>query len=335
METRGGKVRRKPTDTELNDEDTPHDENRSPEHEDMAEEEMGEASLANILKELKDFRRDNMKQLADIQQKLNSTNDRLEEAESRIDDVETAMQAASTILKKLVQKQEETEAKLTDQEARARRENIRIYSIPEQSEGNDIITFLEEMFRDSLDFPRDVELKIERAHRALGPRPADPAKPRSIIAKFSSFRVKEEVVRRAWRKQQVFHNNKRYYVDPPAILKKRAEYTQAKKTLKEKKIRFQTPFPAKMRVFYEDGVCLYQNAAEATADMSSRGLPVTVITPTSDPLQRELQQLSGWRSSGDRTAATRGSVLSQSSEENRQRIVQKLQGFRRLSSTDW
>lgn len=333
METRRGKGQRKTMDTELNDEETQL-RISSPEHED---EEMGEASLASIFKELKDFRRDNMKQLLDIQQRMQSTNNRLDEAECRIDDVETAMQAASTLLKRLIQRQDETEAKLTDQEARARRDNIRIYSIPEQAEGNNIISFLEGLLRESLDFPRDAEMKIERAHRALGPRPEDPAKPRSIIAKFASFRVKEEVIRRAWLKQQVFHNNKRFYVDhdyPPAILKKRAEYTQAKKVLKEKKIKFQTPYPAKLRVFYEDGTRLYPNAAEATADMSSRGLPVTVISPTIDPYQRELQRLSSWRSTEDHSTAKQRSARSQSTEENRQRMVEKLQEFRRQAATD-
>ena len=75
-------------------------------------------------------------------------------------------------------------------------------------------------------------------------------------------------------------NNDRFYVDhdfPPEVLKKCSEYAEAKKVLKEKRIKFQTPYPARMRVFYEDGTRLYQNAAEATRDMASRGFPVTVV----------------------------------------------------------
>lgn len=119
---------------------------------------------------------------------------------------------------------------------------------------------------------------------------------------------------------------------PPAILKKRAEYTQAKKVLKEKKIKFQTPYPAKMRVLYEDGVRLYQSAAEATADMSSRGFPVTVISPTIDPCHRELQRLSAWRSTDDKGAATERDARPQFTEETRQRMMEKLHGFRRQTS---
>lgn len=44
--------------------------------------------------------------------------------------------------------------------------------------------------------------------------------------------MKEAILRRAWK-----------------VLKKRGEYTEAKKVLKEKRIKFQTPYPARMRCF--------------------------------------------------------------------------------------
>ena len=44
------------------------------------------------------------------------------------------------------------------------------------------------------------------------------------------------------------------------------------------KICFQTPFPAKLQVFHEDGMRLYQRAEEATTDMKDKGLPVSVMT---------------------------------------------------------
>lgn len=94
------------------------------------------------------------------------------------------------------------EAKLIDQEGRPRWENIQIYGIPEEVEGNNISNFLEKLQRDSLDLPQDMELKIESAHRALAPKPTDShTKPRSIIVKFASYKVKEEVIRKAWQKK--------------------------------------------------------------------------------------------------------------------------------------
>lgn len=86
----------------------------------------------------------------------------------------------------------------------------------------------------------------------------------------------------------------------PTILKKRAEYAEAKKILKERKVKFQTPYPAKLRVFYNDGTRLYQTTAEATKDMASRGFPVTIISTPINPDQREIQLLSTWQMAGGR-----------------------------------
>lgn len=198
----------------------------SPVHEAEGQE-MEEVSLEKVLTELRDFRHDNKQQLSEIQQDLHKTSDRLDEAEGRIEEVETALQAASSLLTQLLQRQDNMEAKLIDQEGRARWENIRIYGIPEGAEDNNIEGFIDKLFRDCLDFPQDAQIKIERAHRALGPKPAKAqSKPRSIIVKFASYKVKEEVIRRAWQKGQVQYNNERFYVDhdyPPAIIKKRAE----------------------------------------------------------------------------------------------------------------
>ncbi|KAI4877042.1 hypothetical protein NFI96_003912, partial [Prochilodus magdalenae] len=155
----------------------------------------------------------------------------------------------------------------------------------------DMNGFLENLLKSALDFPDDEQLRIERAHRALVPKPTgSQGKPRSIVAKFSSHRTKEDVLRKAWQKKEVLYNNVRFYVDhdyPPAVLKKRSEYSEAKKVLKEKKIKFQTPYPARLRVLYEDGTRLYQSAAAATKDLALRGFPVSVVKPPTDSVQEE------------------------------------------------
>ncbi|KAL7854778.1 hypothetical protein SRHO_G00169680 [Serrasalmus rhombeus] len=63
----------------------------------------------------------------------------------------------------------------------------------------------------------------------------------------------------------------------PELIRKRNEYAEAKTALKERGIRFQTPFPARLRVFYKLGTVIYNSVKEATADMAERGTPVTVL----------------------------------------------------------
>ncbi|KAK7896689.1 hypothetical protein WMY93_022014 [Mugilogobius chulae] len=81
----------------------------------------------------------------------------------------------------------------------------------------------------------------------------------------------------------------------PDVLKKRKEYAEIKAVLKEKKIRFQTPFPAKLRVHYEGGPVLYGTTEEATSDMIKRGYAVAAVnTPNPTSLLEQIQHLS-WR----------------------------------------
>lgn len=52
-----------------------------------------------------------------------------------------------------------------------------------------------------MDFPLVTELYVERAHQALVPKPGKNAKPRSIVVKFLRYKIKEEVIRKAWAKK--------------------------------------------------------------------------------------------------------------------------------------
>ncbi len=102
-------------------------------------------------------------------------------------------------------------------------------------------------------------------------------KPRSI--KFNRYKTKGEVWCKAWEKKEILLNNQRIYFDHDylaTVLSKQKEYNEAKRMLKEKRICFQTPYPARLHVFYEDGMRLYHTASKATKDMKDRGFPVKV-----------------------------------------------------------
>ena len=162
-----------------------------------------------------------------------------------------------------------------------------------------------------------MELKIERAHRALAPKATGPqAKPRSFIVKFASYRTKEEVILKAWQKKEVFYNNACFYVDqdyPPTILKRRTKYAEVKKMLKERKV--------------------YQSATEATKDMASRGFPVTIIRAPTNQDQREFQLLSTWQVAGNRRAGA-SNMTDNVDKTSRSQYKDRLQEFRRRSPAD-
>ena len=155
------------------------------------------------------------------------------EAEERISDMETCSVVTKEALLSVLKEQRRLLEEVTDLESRSRRNNIRLYGIPEGSEGDSMITFVETL----------LTLQIQRAHRALTQRPGLEAKPLSIVITFLQFDVKETVLKLAWKKKINF-NNKQIFFDHDyanEVMEKRRAYGGIKKALKEKGIRFQTP----------------------------------------------------------------------------------------------
>lgn len=307
--------------TEVNDEE-PLTEHREGEGE-------TEVDLKTIFKEIKDFRQDSKKQFQELKEDINKTNRRLDETEERITAMEDRMQTTEDVVTEMIKLHDQLEAKLIDQEGRDRRNNIRIYSIPEESEKNytSMIAFIEQLLKENLQLPTDLNLQIERAHRALTPLPPRGSAPRSIIVRFLDYRTKEEIIKMAWKNKGFEWKGKRINFDhdyATGVLKKRREYAEVKRLLKEKGIRFQTPFPAKMRVFYEDGVRIYSSATEATRDMAERGLPVTVVKQP-ETLMDKIKRTTWSTSDG------RGNKSREGRRRVDQSVVEKLQQFRRES----
>lgn len=246
--------------------------------------EVANASLQAILRELRASRRDNENNFKELKEEMKTITGRLTNAECRIVEVEERSQRVEEATVELIKMQEKLETKITDLEGRSRRENLRFHGIAEGAEDSSVSVsaFIEDLIKVKLNMPPSLNLAIERAHRSLGPKPPPNAWPRSIVVKFSSFKAKEEVLKLAWQMKGFTLNGNRVTVDhdyAPDVLKQRREYTEAKKILREKKIKFQTPYPARMRVFYDGETCLYNSAAEATKDMARRGFTVSVITP--------------------------------------------------------
>lgn len=161
--------------------------------------------------------------------------------------------------------------------------------------------FVELLLQQKLELPDSAEIRVERAHRALVSKPPPNAAPRSIVVKMASYRMKEEVLKMTWQKRGFEYMGTRVNLGhdyAPEVLKQRREYAEVKSILKERKIRFQTPFPAKLRVFYPEGTVLYGSVEEATSDMAKRGLLVTVIKyPESvlEQIQMQICIIQGYR----------------------------------------
>lgn len=110
--------------------------------------------------------------------KIEVVSQRLGEAEQRVGEVEAFSMEVNETLNQMQRTQLKLKSKLTELEGYSRRNNIRIYGIKEGAEGTSVIRFVENLIQTELgEGAGPDKLGIERAHRALGPKPADNAPP--------------------------------------------------------------------------------------------------------------------------------------------------------------
>lgn len=235
-----------------------------------------------VKSELAEFKEDINQKLVKINAVVEEQNDKIDAALTRTEEVEQWSTDAKCALKDILKEQKIMMDKMDDLESRSRRNNLRIYGIPEDAElrSESVAAFMDKWLKDELSIESD--LQIQRAHRALAPKPKTGQPPRSIILNFQQFNVKEKVLKEAWGKKTVKLGESRIYFDHDysvRMLQERKAYVNVKKVLKGEGIRFQTPLN-RMRIHWASGMKTYSSAEEAVGDMRRRGYEVDDIPDT-------------------------------------------------------
>lgn len=226
----------------------------------------------------------------EIHRKLQNVTSQIEDVTEHVGEIEHNMAdaerwdiAVKDTLTQLLTNQQTLQDKVTEMEGLARRNNIRIYGIPEDAEGTSATAFVVNMIKTQLSEGIDpnwsTDLGIERAHRALAAKPSANAPPRSMVVRFLQFTVKDKILNAAWKKG-LSYNNQRVYFNhdyAEAMQKKRKEYAPIKKALKEQGIRFQTSM-TRMRAHLPTGTVTYYNATQAAEDLRRHGINMGEVT---------------------------------------------------------
>lgn len=252
-----------------------------------------------LKQDMSTFQQEIDKKIQKSKSEIQSQKTTLTEAQTRIAELEEWGAEAGDTLTELRQLSHRLQEKVTDLEARSRRNNIRIFGLPEDTEGNDMIKYMDTFLRAEFQIQDGSPLQIQRAHRATGRKPPADTPPRSIVINFQQFEIKEMVIKKAWQKK-VLVNGKQIWFDhdyPTEVVLKRKSYNEIKKKLKENGIRFQTPV-TRMRIHWKDGVRTYESAREAALDMRERGYQIDV---RNEPTATEPNL--GWRRAGDRRSS--------------------------------
>lgn len=290
---------------------------------DVAEANMSEANLGvnadsrsiiSAINELKtDLKRDNeslRRELITLGQEIHSKldglatdvqslNERVGEAETRVEAMETWATEATGVLVSCLERHKSLQLKLTDLESRSRRNNLRIFGVPEGEEDNSVPQFVDKFIKSELSIPVGEDLKIQRAHRSLAQKPPPEKPPRPIIINFLEYTTKEKILREAWKKGTVKIGNRSIYFDhdyASETVQKRKEYNGIKRALKQNGIRFQTPYTS-IRIHWDSGVRSYSSAQEAHRELKRRGFSVEGPEPSEreSNVETRLRNLLGWQ----------------------------------------
>lgn len=252
------------------------------------------------------------------------------EAQVRVAELEEWNTEAKEAILTLLKQQTKLQEKLTEVEGHGRRCNLRIYNVAER-DNESVPELVEGLLRRELALPEGTELHIQRAHRSLGKKPPPGASPRSIVVNFLKYETKESILAKAW-KEKIQVEGRQIFFDhdyPTEVMKKRKSYSEIKKLLKDKKIRFQTPL-SKMRIHWSDGPKIYNNAEDAARDMRRRGLQVGERRGSEPSLEERIRRALPWQRVGERQGINRGTTASEDPDQDvASRAREKLQEFKR------
>ncbi|KAK1875366.1 LINE-1 type transposase domain containing protein 1 [Dissostichus eleginoides] len=155
-----------------------------------------------------------------------------------------------------------------------------------------MLSFITALLHTKLKVQGDTEIKLERAHRALAPKPKESsAPPRSIIVRFLDFSVKQIILQQAWKQRDIEFEGQRVHFDQdysPDLQGKRKGVREVIKQLKENNIKAQSPYPAQLKLFLATGVRVFPTLVEAQSTLKELGVDARI--EERDILERELTQ---------------------------------------------
>lgn len=212
-----------------------------------------------------------------IHQDLQKLRDRVTETETRISHMEDELHPLHVTTEQLQHQLHMVLAKQDDMENRLRRCNLRFVAIPEESEGTDPPSFLENLLITS--FGRAelyTSFVVERAHRLAAKPPPQGAPPRTFIAKMLNFRDRDTVLRLTRTKGNIPFKNGEIKVFPDfsaEVQKKRAQFTEAKRQLRIRHYSYAMLFPARLCIVGEDRAHFFDTLEAVFSWLENKAAP--------------------------------------------------------------
>lgn len=117
--------------------------------------------------------------IQEVRTVLHSVSDRVTSGETLVAALETRVQALDRASDSHIV---EAQLNLEEMEDRSRRNNLRLWGLPEATGPEDLAETVTAIFHSLLDSPPP-SLEIDRVHRTLGPKSTDPSRPRDVLCR--------------------------------------------------------------------------------------------------------------------------------------------------------
>lgn len=206
--------------------------------------------------------------LNNIQGSLSTLCDQITELEHRVSANECNIEDLTKRVAALEKENTYLREKADDAENRSRVNNLRFTNVSEHSEGTDTASFIIQLLRhlfSSDSFPTPPV--TEKAHRSPTYSSISNARsPRPILVKFLHFQDKVKILRLAREKKELSFQGRRIYINPDFsidLLKRRRQYDDIKKKLREAGKSYSLLYPATLRVIIDGKPKLFRTPGEA------------------------------------------------------------------------
>lgn len=208
--------------------------------------------------------------LSVVQSTLTANTSRITDLEEASTDYERRISHLEQLCSGLSQESTSLKVKVTDLEARSRRQNIKIAGLPENIEKGNPTRFVSELLPSLLgesNFPRGV--KVDRAHR-IGPIGNN--RPRVMIARIHHDSVKTEILRLSRNQSPLSFDSSRISIFPdfPAeVSTQRKQFDGVREKLRAKGIKYGLLYPARLILTHEKTKKIFSSPQEAESYIDS------------------------------------------------------------------
>lgn len=193
--------------------------------------------------------------------------DRVKQAEASLETLEPAKITLENQMMDVQRRLHTLERKEEDAEGRNRRNNIRIVGLPEGTECNDMMGYLETWLKTEV-APEGLSsfYMLERVHSVLA-RPLAPGRPPTlVVARLLHYKDRDHLLAAARATGPYNVGNGRVTLFPDYTLevqRKRASFLAVKKALRDEGLQYSLMFPARLRVTLNEKTHFHDSPEEA------------------------------------------------------------------------